>query len=254
MRFIEILEESYSVLRQVYQQVAIADPKLPTWFTRFQPRKTKYYTLHFETIVDAFEYLVKNNLIISSPEKMNTQFWIKQIRQNPENAYELGNLVLRNLEFLEQNRKEKADANNYSVLYKDTAVVLFEPHSYAASKKLGHNTKWCTTSRCSDIDFRRFTEDGDLYYLHVKGQASPNHRLAVYNNYDVQEPEFFNAVDEEIGETEFVNILRSVNAPVEKLFKIMDLGNVSPVDSDEFGFDSWDDIDDWEPEETPVNK
>lgn len=252
MRFKEILQENYQTLRAQYSHAVNEHPTVTGWFGRFQPKKTKFYDLQFETAVDAFEYLVKNNLLKDNTEKKSTQYWISEIKKNSENVFEFGDFVLKRLELLHQTKQRKSEEKNYSIIYQDSAVKVYEPHSHEASVILGKNTKWCTTSKDCDQHYRTFSQSGDLYYIHVAGQPSPNHKLAVYISHRINEPEYLNAVDEHISEEEFVEILKSAGADVDKVMKSMEqtIDIEEPEDNVEY---DWLDLDWSDDDEAAIN-
>lgn len=221
MRFLEIINENYNQLNKAVQDVVDSEPKLTKWFTQYQPRKTKFYDLQFQNPAQAFEYLVKNNLLTVSDKRKDTNYWIKLIKQDPENAFELGSFVLTQLENLHEKRKQKFESKSYDVLYNDGNVIVYDPLTHEASKKLGFNTTWCTASKCSDKFFNDYSEDGDLYYIHIKNEKSPNNKFAVFIMSD--EPEIKNAVQDDFTDEEFAEILTNAGAEYQKVFKSMRL-------------------------------
>lgn len=62
----------------------------------------------------------------------------------------------------------KVDKNDYIELYRDKDFILTIPLTHEASKKYGSDTKWCTTKKDCDKDFRKHTEMGVLGYIVVR--------------------------------------------------------------------------------------
>ena len=219
MRIAEILQENYQTLRQSYELAKNEKTEVLSWFLKTQPAKADFYNLHFRNAVDAFEYLVKNNLILDTSTKKSTQFWISEIKKDSDAIFEFTEYVLMQLDRLYRARQQKASEKNYSVIYKDSGVTVYKPHSHAASTILGKSTKWCTTSKCSSASYDLFSRNGSLFYLHVKGQQSPNHKLAVYVNHDLRAMDMLNAADKHISRDQFSQILADAGADVSQVIR-----------------------------------
>lgn len=240
MRISEILQENYQTLRQSYELAKKEETEALSWFERAQPAKTDFYNLHFQNAVDAFEYLVKNNLILDTSTKKSTQFWISEIKKDSKAIFEFTEYVLMQLDRLYHARQQKASEKNYSVIYKDSGVTVYKPHSHAASTILGKSTKWCTTSKCSSASYDLFSRNGSLFYLHVKGQQSPNHKLAVYVNHSLGNLDMLNAADKHISREQFSQILEEAGADVTRVLRAIEdeipssnIGQAFPDDNDE---------------------
>lgn len=62
----------------------------------------------------------------------------------------------------------KVDKDKYVELYRDKDFILTIPLTHKASKKYGSDTKWCTTTKDCDKDFKKHTELGVLGYIVVR--------------------------------------------------------------------------------------
>ena len=62
----------------------------------------------------------------------------------------------------------KVDKDEYIELYKDKDFILTIPLTHEASKKYGSDTKWCTTKKDCNKDFKKHTELGVLGYIVVR--------------------------------------------------------------------------------------
>jgi hypothetical protein len=62
----------------------------------------------------------------------------------------------------------KVDKDEYIELYRDKDFILTIPLTHEASKKYGSDTKWCTTKKDCNKDFKKHTELGVLGYIVVR--------------------------------------------------------------------------------------
>jgi hypothetical protein len=62
----------------------------------------------------------------------------------------------------------KVDKDEYVELYRDKDFILTIPLTHEASKKYGSDTKWCTTKKDCNKDFKKHTELGVLGYIVVR--------------------------------------------------------------------------------------
>jgi hypothetical protein len=62
----------------------------------------------------------------------------------------------------------KVEKDEYVELYRDKDFILTIPLTHDASKKYGSDTKWCTTKKDCDKDFKKHTELGVLGYIVVR--------------------------------------------------------------------------------------
>ena len=70
--------------------------------------------------------------------------------------------------------KFKVSPDEYVKLYQDENFELVVPLTFEASRKYGANTKWCTTSKCSDSMFDKHNKMGSLAYLIIKNPEISN--------------------------------------------------------------------------------
>lgn len=62
----------------------------------------------------------------------------------------------------------KVNKDEYVELYRDKDFILTIPLTHDASKKYGSDTKWCTTKKDCNKDFKKHTELGVLGYIVVR--------------------------------------------------------------------------------------
>jgi hypothetical protein len=62
----------------------------------------------------------------------------------------------------------KVDKDEYVELYRDKDFILTIPLTHETSKKYGSDTKWCTTKKDCNKDFKKHTELGVLGYIVVR--------------------------------------------------------------------------------------
>jgi hypothetical protein len=62
----------------------------------------------------------------------------------------------------------KVEKDEYVELYRDKDFILTIPLTHEASKKYGSDTKWCTTKKDCNKDFKKHTELGVLGYIVVR--------------------------------------------------------------------------------------
>ena len=62
----------------------------------------------------------------------------------------------------------KVDKDEYVELYRDKDFILTIPLTHEASKKYGSDTKWCTTKKDCNKDFKKHTKLGVLGYIVVR--------------------------------------------------------------------------------------
>jgi hypothetical protein len=62
----------------------------------------------------------------------------------------------------------KVEKDEYVELYRDKDFILTIPLTHDASKKYGSDTKWCTTKKDCNKDFKKHTELGVLGYIVVR--------------------------------------------------------------------------------------
>jgi hypothetical protein len=79
-------------------------------------------------------------------------------------------------------------------LHDDSEWLIVKPLTFAASKKYGAFTKWCTTSRDNPEYFVRYTNRGSLIYIINKKTGL---KVACFKSFDENEPEFsfWNSID-----------------------------------------------------------
>ena len=109
-----------------------------------------------------------------------------------------------------QKDRRNADLNNEAdLIYEDDDWEVWVPKTYAASCKLGQDTKWCTASTETDSYYNRYTKKGNLYININK------HNIEEKYQFHFQSNSFMDKDDKEIDIEEFF-----INNPIlyEKVY------------------------------------
>lgn len=92
--------------------------------------------------------------------------------------------VLRIKEMMNITEVHKVEKDEYIELYRDGDFILTIPLTHTASKKYGSDTKWCTTKRDCDLDFKNHIRLGVLAYIVIRNnnlkQRLENNAFALY--------------------------------------------------------------------------
>ena len=104
------------------------------------------------------------------------------------------------------------------VFYKDANVQVIIPRSKKASRYFGVNTKWCTSARGVDCEYKHYAKRGTLYYVLFKKR---NERFAIYignprdkqlkGNPSAGNLDIFNQLDDRVNPKEFVQEYPIIN-------------------------------------------
>jgi hypothetical protein len=114
-------------------------------------------------------------------------------------------------------RREVKQVKGGNVVYDDGVYFVVNPLNYESSCYYGKGTKWCTAAE-TDSHFKRYNEDGKLFYIIDRTKASndPNYKVALLKKFD-GDISFFDAKDDRVkgdgifGEKKYNEIIASVD-------------------------------------------
>ena len=114
-------------------------------------------------------------------------------------------------------RREVKQVKGGNVVYDDGVYFVVNPLNYESSCYYGKGTKWCTAAE-TDSHFKRYNEDGKLFYIIDRTKASndPNYKVALLKKFD-GDMTFFDAKDDKVkvesifGEKKYNEIMSSVD-------------------------------------------
>ncbi len=84
-----------------------------------------------------------------------------------------------------QEKKEKSRVSiedNATKVYENAKWVVYTPHTYEASCKLGRGARWCTASSTGRGQFGAFTKEGPLYIIINKENPEEKYQLHFESN------------------------------------------------------------------------
>jgi hypothetical protein len=116
------------------------------------------------------------------------------IEQNDLSTYNSFEQITTQLTLAELKENAKDMEGSIIKLHDDSEWLIVKPLTFAASKKYGAFTKWCTTSRDNPDYFIRYTNRGSLIYIINKKTGL---KVACFKSFDENEPEFsfWNSID-----------------------------------------------------------
>jgi hypothetical protein len=116
------------------------------------------------------------------------------IEQNDLSTYNSFEQITTQLTLAELKENAKDMEGSIIKLHDDSEWLIVKPLTFAASKKYGAFTKWCTTSRDNPEYFVRYTNRGSLIYIINKKTGL---KVACFKSFDENEPEFsfWNSID-----------------------------------------------------------
>jgi hypothetical protein len=115
-------------------------------------------------------------------------------------------------------RREVKQVKGGNVVYDDGVYFVVNPLNYESSCYYGKGTKWCTAAE-TDSHFKRYNEDGKLFYIIDRTKASndPNYKVALLKKFD-GDISFWDAKDDRVinvesifGEKKYNEIMSSVD-------------------------------------------
>ena len=115
-------------------------------------------------------------------------------------------------------RRDVKQVKGGNVVYDDGVFFVVNPLNYESSCYYGKGTKWCTAAE-TDSHFKRYNEDGKLFYIIDRTKASndPNYKVALLKKFD-GDISFWDAKDDRVmsgesifGEKKYNEIISSVD-------------------------------------------
>jgi len=109
-------------------------------------------------------------------------------------------LTIRNTErIIAQREEEKTRRDDYTIVYQNDMVTVYEPHSMGASCKLGRDTRWCTAATQGNNQFSGYQQRGVRLFYFIPKDPEWNEKMAVAFGGDLKGIEAFDSSDNEIG-------------------------------------------------------
>lgn len=152
--------------------------------------------------IEMLYYMVDNMMLLNHISifqkfcEMNEQ---NQIENNDLHSYKTFDEVVKSVKNSEEKIKLKELEKQINKIYEDDEWLILIPLTYESSVKYGYNTKWCTASESTDLQFKSYTKDGILIYIIHKGVE----KIAVYKKYRGDEISFWNQTDKKRDSFEF---------------------------------------------------
>lgn len=144
--------------------------------------------------IEVLYNLTENMLLMSSIRsfkrfcELNEQ---KQIDKNDLHSYKTFDEIENDVSDAEEKIRLKELEKQIKKIYEDDEWLILIPLTYESSVKYGYNTKWCTASESTSIQYNSYTRDGVLIYVIHKGVE----KVAVYRKYSENNISFWNEAD-----------------------------------------------------------
>ena len=121
-------------------------------------------------------------------------------------------------------RRDVKQVKGGNVVYDDGVFFVVNPLNYESSCYYGKGTKWCTAAE-TDSHFKRYNEDGKLFYIIDRTKASndPNYKIAMLKKFD-GDISFFDAKDDRVdaknvfGEKKYNEIMSSADEFLSEVY------------------------------------
>jgi hypothetical protein len=121
-------------------------------------------------------------------------------------------------------RRDIKQVQGGNVVYDDGVFFVVNPLNYESSCYYGKGTKWCTAAE-TDSHFKRYNEDGKLFYIIDRTKASndPNYKIAMLKKFD-GDISFFDAKDDRVdaknvfGEKKYNEIMSSADEFLNEVY------------------------------------
>jgi hypothetical protein len=121
-------------------------------------------------------------------------------------------------------RRDVKQVKGGNVVYDDGVFFVVNPLNYESSCYYGKGTKWCTAAE-TDSHFKRYNEDGKLFYIIDRTKASndPNYKIAMLKKFD-GDISFFDAKDDRVdaknvfGEKKYNEIMSSADEFLNEVY------------------------------------
>ena len=121
-------------------------------------------------------------------------------------------------------RRDVKQVKGGNVVYDDGVFFVVNPLNYESSCYYGKGTKWCTAAE-TDSHFKRYNEDGKLFYIIDRTKASndPNYKIAMLKKFD-GDVSFFDVKDDRVdaknvfGEKKYNEIMSSADEFLNEVY------------------------------------
>ena len=121
-------------------------------------------------------------------------------------------------------RRDVKEVKGGKVVYDDGRFFVVNPLNYESSCYYGKGTKWCTAAE-TDTHFKRYNEDGKLFYIidRTKPSNDPNYKVALLKKFD-GDMTFYDAKDDRVnfdgvvGDDKFQEIIGSVDKFLQEVY------------------------------------
>ena len=121
-------------------------------------------------------------------------------------------------------RRDVKQVKGGNVVYDDGVFFVVNPLNYESSCYYGKGTKWCTAAE-TDSHFKRYNEDGKLFYIIDRTKASndPNYKIAMLKKFD-GDISFFDAKDDRVeaknvfGEKKYNEIISAADEFLNEVY------------------------------------
>jgi predicted nucleic acid-binding Zn-ribbon protein len=145
-------------------------------------------------VINFEENLSKLNEALTIFDKISTNLPITDLNQY-KNVGELFNALS---EYKNRQRREVKRVEGGNVVYEDDRFFVVNPLTHESSCYYGRGTKWCTAAE-SDTHFKRYNEDGKLFYILDKTLPTndPFYKVALLKKFDGDKT-YYDAKDESV--------------------------------------------------------
>jgi len=164
-----------------------------------------------EHIIEQIKFFHVNNNLYNKKNlnglELLSNISIKQ-SFNDINQYNFEQLKTANelVKKIKKDREEKIkQQKDVNIVYEDDDYLILVPLSWESSKFWGISTKWCTTLKNDDSYFKKYTENGSLFYIidkHKKDDKdNPFSKFAIHlwdNQQHPDDAQVFNTLDDEL--------------------------------------------------------
>lgn len=175
-------------LEEVFDFFIKNDPsgnqKYLMWFLKNVRSEYKVHNLH-QTLVDLVKFFHEHQ---------------EMFKEKDIYKYNIIDLDLA----VKEKIKEKQYKKEKTVIYKDDEWFVVSPHSWEASCYYGAGTKWCTTSKHTDVHWKKYSRRSTFFYIinRLKPITDPLYKVAYRRIGTNNKYELWNAEDIEFSKNE----------------------------------------------------
>jgi len=193
MEFLELIQEGRK------------DDFIQRYSKKFNPEQIKKITTEIQPkyldwvgkVIDPINFesnFAKLVVALEAFERLSSNLPLTDINQY-KSVVELIN-ALATYENRQRRSVRKVEGGN--VVYEDDRFFIVNPLTHSSSCYYGKGTKWCTAAD-SDYNFKKYNEDGKLFYILDKtlSTSDPLYKVAILKKFD-GDTTYWNAVDDNI--------------------------------------------------------